>query len=156
MFELTTVKIKVIKTFLFLFFMMWNWFSKYLYFQIEVDIPRCHQYNELLSSGEGHKKLKRILKAWVQKNSNYVYWQGLDSLTAPFLFLNFNDEGKYFKDHFYKTKFWRIIFFQQKLLLVCQLLFQNTCTSSSLRIILWWFKNTWQSFHNLSHFTIPY
>ncbi|KAF5294637.1 hypothetical protein FQA39_LY02769 [Lamprigera yunnana] len=64
--------------------------------QIEVDIPRCHQYNELLSSGEGHKKLKRILKAWIYKNSQYVYWQGLDSLTAPFLFLNFNDEAKAF------------------------------------------------------------
>lgn len=64
--------------------------------QIEVDIPRCHQYNELLSSMEGHKKLKRILKAWVYKNSQYVYWQGLDSLTAPFLYLNFNDEAKAF------------------------------------------------------------
>ncbi|XP_044258848.1 TBC domain-containing protein kinase-like protein isoform X1 [Tribolium madens] len=64
--------------------------------QIEVDIPRCHQYNELLSSAEGHKKLKRILKAWVYQNSNYVYWQGLDSLTAPFLYLNFNNEAKAF------------------------------------------------------------
>ncbi|CAG9823731.1 unnamed protein product [Phaedon cochleariae] len=64
--------------------------------QIEVDIPRCHQYNELLSSTDGHQKLKRILKAWVCKNSNYVYWQGLDSLTAPFLYLNFNDEAKAF------------------------------------------------------------
>ncbi|VEN40483.1 unnamed protein product [Callosobruchus maculatus] len=64
--------------------------------QIEVDIPRCHQYNELLSSMEGHKKLKRILKAWVNENAQYVYWQGLDSLTAPFLYLNFNDEAKAF------------------------------------------------------------
>ncbi|XP_066253583.1 TBC domain-containing protein kinase-like protein isoform X1 [Euwallacea similis] len=64
--------------------------------QIEVDIPRCHQYNELLSSTEGHKKLKRILKAWVCKNKQYVYWQGLDSLTAPFLYLHFNDEAKAF------------------------------------------------------------
>jgi TBC domain-containing protein kinase-like protein len=64
--------------------------------QIEVDIPRCHQYNELLSSTEGHRKLKRILKAWVYQNSNYVYWQGLDSLTAPFLYLNFNNEAKAF------------------------------------------------------------
>ncbi|KAJ8935053.1 hypothetical protein NQ318_002682 [Aromia moschata] len=64
--------------------------------QIEVDIPRCHQYNELLSSTDGHKKLKRILKAWVYQNSQYVYWQGLDSLTAPFLYLNFNDEAKAF------------------------------------------------------------
>lgn len=60
--------------------------------QIEVDIPRCHQYNELLSSKTGHIKLKRILKAWVVSNQQYVYWQGLDSLCAPFLYLNFNDE----------------------------------------------------------------
>lgn len=62
--------------------------------QIEVDIPRCHQYNELLSSPEGHIKLKRVLKAWIREHSQYVYWQGLDSLTAPFLYLNFNDEAK--------------------------------------------------------------
>ena len=57
-----------------------------------MDIPRCHQYNELLASPEGHRKLKRILKAWVSDNNHLVYWQGLDSLAAPFLFLNFNDE----------------------------------------------------------------
>ena len=61
--------------------------------QIEVDIPRCHQYNTLLASPEGHRKFKRILKAWVATNPQYVYWQGLDSLAAPFLYLNFNDEA---------------------------------------------------------------
>jgi len=60
--------------------------------QIEVDIPRCHQYNELLASHEGHRKLKRVLKAWVVSNPSLVYWQGLDSLAAPFLLLNFNNE----------------------------------------------------------------
>ncbi|XP_055913652.1 TBC domain-containing protein kinase-like protein [Eupeodes corollae] len=60
--------------------------------QIEVDIPRCHQYDELLSSPEGHSKLKRLLKAWVTSHPQYVYWQGLDSLTAPFLYLNYNQE----------------------------------------------------------------
>ena len=60
--------------------------------QIEVDIPRCHQYNELLASHEGHRKLKRVLKAWVVANPGLVYWQGLDSLAAPFLLLNFNNE----------------------------------------------------------------
>lgn len=62
--------------------------------QIDVDIPRCHQYDELLSSPAGHRKLKRLLKAWVTSHPQYVYWQGLDSLTAPFLYLNFNNEGK--------------------------------------------------------------
>lgn len=61
--------------------------------QIDVDIPRCHQYDELLSSPDGHRKLKRLLKAWVTSHPQYVYWQGLDSLTAPFLYLNFNNEG---------------------------------------------------------------
>ncbi|XP_037938047.1 TBC domain-containing protein kinase-like protein [Teleopsis dalmanni] len=60
--------------------------------QIEVDIPRCHQYDELLSSPSGHRKLKLLLKAWVTAHPYYVYWQGLDSLTAPFLYLNFNNE----------------------------------------------------------------
>lgn len=61
--------------------------------QIEVDIPRCHQYDELLSAPEGHHKLKRLLKAWVTSHPQYVYWQGLDSLTAPFLYLNYCNEG---------------------------------------------------------------
>ena len=61
--------------------------------QIEVDIPRCHQYSELLASPEGHRKLKRVLKAWVVDNPELVYWQGLDSLAAPFLALNFNNEA---------------------------------------------------------------
>ncbi|KAL1920907.1 uncharacterized protein VTP21DRAFT_11542 [Calcarisporiella thermophila] len=60
--------------------------------QIEVDVPRCHQYNELLCSPVGHEKLRRLLKCWVQANNRFVYWQGLDSLCAPFLTLNFNDE----------------------------------------------------------------
>lgn len=64
--------------------------------QIEVDVPRCHQYDEYLSSPDGHRKLKRLLKAWVTAHPQYVYWQGLDSLTAPFLYLNFNDEERAF------------------------------------------------------------
>ena len=43
--------------------------------QIEVDIPRCHQYNQLLASPHGHRKLKRVLKAWVTTNPDLVYWQ---------------------------------------------------------------------------------
>lgn len=61
--------------------------------QIEVDIPRCHQYDELLSSPQGHMKFRRVLKAWVVSHPDLVYWQGLDSLCAPFLYLNFNNEA---------------------------------------------------------------
>ncbi|XP_026688353.1 LOW QUALITY PROTEIN: TBC domain-containing protein kinase-like protein [Diaphorina citri] len=56
-------------------------------------IPRCHQYNDLLSSKDGHTKLKRVLKAWVTSHPQFVYWQGLDSLCLPLSFLNFNDEA---------------------------------------------------------------
>ncbi|XP_031552382.1 TBC domain-containing protein kinase-like protein isoform X2 [Actinia tenebrosa] len=61
--------------------------------QIEVDIPRCHQYDPLLSSPTAHEKFKRVLKAWVVSHPNLGYWQGLDSLCAPFLSLHFNDEA---------------------------------------------------------------
>lgn len=79
--------------------------------QIDVDIPRCHQYDELLSSPEGHRKLKRLLKAWVTAHPQYVYWQGLDSLTAPFLYLNFNNEGKRVFFFCFKTKFDHVNYF---------------------------------------------
>lgn len=54
-----------------------------LYFlcsKIEVDIPRCHQYDELLSSPVAHQKFKRILKAWVVRHTDLVYWQGNQSV----------------------------------------------------------------------------
>ncbi|KAF9976182.1 hypothetical protein BGZ73_009036 [Actinomortierella ambigua] len=79
--------------------------------QIELDVPRCHQYNQLMFSQAGHEKLTRILKTWVEANELQAYWQGLDSCCAPFLTLNFNDEAlafsciqeflpKYLKDMF--------------------------------------------------------
>lgn len=46
-----------------------------------------------MASPKAHYKLKRLLKAWVVTNKYLVYWQGLDSLSAPFLYLNFNDEA---------------------------------------------------------------
>lgn len=65
--------------------------------QLAVDIPRCHQYDELLASPAGHAKLKRILKAWLAANeADCVYWQGLDSLCAPFVSLQFHDEASAF------------------------------------------------------------
>ena len=66
--------------------------------QISVDVPRCHQYNPLLNSKIGQEKLKRVLEAWVyfHKSEQLVYWQGLDSLCAPLLVLNFDFEAKTF------------------------------------------------------------
>lgn len=64
--------------------------------QIEVDVPRCHQYNELLASIEGHLKLKCVIKAFLKAKSQLVYWQGLDSIAAAFLVTNFNNEAMAF------------------------------------------------------------
>ncbi|KAL7751146.1 hypothetical protein RI367_003351 [Sorochytrium milnesiophthora] len=61
--------------------------------QVEVDIRRCHSYHPLLSSPHGQAKLKRIILAWLTANApHYVYWQGFDSVCAPFVTLLFNDE----------------------------------------------------------------
>uniref|UniRef100_A0A0K0FJK8 TBC domain-containing protein kinase-like protein n=1 Tax=Strongyloides venezuelensis TaxID=75913 RepID=A0A0K0FJK8_STRVS len=64
--------------------------------QLMVDIPRCHQYEELMTSPAANNQLKRLLKAWLLANPDYVYWQGLDSLAAPFLVHHFNNLPKAF------------------------------------------------------------
>ncbi|CAB3400826.1 unnamed protein product [Caenorhabditis bovis] len=58
--------------------------------QLDVDIPRCHQYEELMTSPAAHAGIRKVLKAWLLSNPRYVYWQGCDSISAPFLLLNFN------------------------------------------------------------------
>lgn len=60
--------------------------------QIDLDVPRCHQYNDLLSSPEGQQKLTNVLRAWTRYNRDKDYWQGVDSLVAPFVVLHFNEE----------------------------------------------------------------
>ena len=60
--------------------------------QIDVDIPRCHQYLEVIASPEGARKLKRVIKAWLVTNPGLTYWQGLDSLTVPFVVLHYDRE----------------------------------------------------------------
>nr|XP_002132164.1 TBC domain-containing protein kinase-like protein [Ciona intestinalis] len=62
--------------------------------QIAVDVPRCHQYDSMLCSPTAHEKLKRVLKAWLMSHPHLTYWQGLDSLCAVFVHLNFNDEPR--------------------------------------------------------------
>uniref|UniRef100_A0A0K0E5T4 TBC domain-containing protein kinase-like protein n=1 Tax=Strongyloides stercoralis TaxID=6248 RepID=A0A0K0E5T4_STRER len=64
--------------------------------QLMVDIPRCHQYEELMTSPAANNQLKKLLKAWLLANPEYVYWQGLDSLAAPFLVHHFNNLPKAF------------------------------------------------------------
>eukprot|EP01117_Protostelium_nocturnum_P008374 TRINITY_DN2991_c0_g1_i1.p1 TRINITY_DN2991_c0_g1~~TRINITY_DN2991_c0_g1_i1.p1 ORF type:complete len:983 (-),score=137.22 TRINITY_DN2991_c0_g1_i1:79-3027(-) len=65
--------------------------------QIDLDIPRCHQYNKIISTPHSRKGLKTILKCWVAKHRGHlVYWQGLDSVLAPFLLLHFDNWSKAF------------------------------------------------------------
>lgn len=61
--------------------------------QLDVDIPRCHQYNNTLYSPNGQQLLKRVLSKWILVNEGKLtYWQGLDSLCAPFVILYIDDE----------------------------------------------------------------
>jgi len=62
--------------------------------QLSVDIPRCHSYNKIMSSPAAHRKLKRVLKAWLNTHPELTYWQGFDSLCAVFLHCNFNHEAR--------------------------------------------------------------
>lgn len=61
--------------------------------QIALDIPRCHQYDELLASANGQAQLKRVIKSFLITHKENTYWQGLDSVAAPFVRLNFDDEA---------------------------------------------------------------
>eukprot|EP01126_Amoeba_proteus_P055313 TRINITY_DN6854_c0_g1_i5.p1 TRINITY_DN6854_c0_g1~~TRINITY_DN6854_c0_g1_i5.p1 ORF type:complete len:447 (-),score=89.97 TRINITY_DN6854_c0_g1_i5:245-1585(-) len=99
-------------------------------YQISLDVPRCHQYHHLLSSPEGHTKLSLVLQAWVRCNPSLNYWQGIDSLVAPFLTLHFNNLPKalyclqqvvelYLKPFFHKEK---SIYLQEHLTIYKQLL----------------------------------
>ena len=64
--------------------------------QMSVDIPRCHSYSKIMSSPAAHKKLRRVLKAWLNSHPHLTYWQGLDSLCAVFVYWNFDDEARAF------------------------------------------------------------
>eukprot|EP01127_Copromyxa_protea_P020918 TRINITY_DN7059_c0_g1_i2.p1 TRINITY_DN7059_c0_g1~~TRINITY_DN7059_c0_g1_i2.p1 ORF type:complete len:955 (+),score=170.51 TRINITY_DN7059_c0_g1_i2:385-3249(+) len=99
-------------------------------YQISLDVPRCHQYHHLLSSPEGHAKLNLALRAWARYNPDLNYWQGVDSLMAPFLILNFNNLPKalfclqqvvetYLKPFFKKEK---SVYLQEHLVMYQQLL----------------------------------
>ena len=65
--------------------------------QIEVDVPRCNARHELIGTHEGRQRLTRVLKAWCALHPELEYWQGLDSLAAPFVALTFDyGEGRAF------------------------------------------------------------
>lgn len=107
--------------------------------QLQVDIPRCHQYDELMTSPAAHHKLKHLLKAWLASEADhYVYWQGLDSLAAPFLVLHFNNlrmfqnSGRQVTDSFQQ---WHSRRYGRSLL--------GTCTTSSCGIIRRSYRVCW-------------
>ena len=65
--------------------------------QIEVDVPRCNARHEVIGTDEGRLRLTRVLKAWCIRNPGLEYWQGLDSLAAPFVALTIDcGEGRAF------------------------------------------------------------
>ncbi|RKO99414.1 hypothetical protein CXG81DRAFT_27833 [Caulochytrium protostelioides] len=54
--------------------------------QLNLDIPRCHQYHPLLASHEGHARLRAAVSRLIQRFAgDVVYWQGLDSVVAVFV-----------------------------------------------------------------------
>ncbi|KAL7670327.1 hypothetical protein ACOME3_005264 [Neoechinorhynchus agilis] len=61
--------------------------------QIRLDIGRCHQYDPLLSSPEGQLQLLTVLRTWLFLNPDLRYWQGLDSLTAMFVKMNYGNDA---------------------------------------------------------------
>ncbi|KNC55466.1 serine/threonine protein kinase [Thecamonas trahens ATCC 50062] len=50
-------------------------------------------YDDMLATPLGHAKLTRVIKRWTAGHSVMVYWQGLDSVAAPFVRLLFHDEA---------------------------------------------------------------
>jgi len=60
--------------------------------QLDRDLPRCHQYHSFMGTAEGRRKLRRVLKAWLNVDSKRKYWQGLDSVASPFVVLFFDNE----------------------------------------------------------------
>eukprot|EP01048_Picozoa_sp_COSAG05_P004738 COSAG05_NODE_266_length_12619_cov_81.601677_9_plen_913_part_00 len=58
--------------------------------QLAADVPRCHQYHPIMASAEGQLCLRRTLEGWLRAHPEYSYWQGIDSLAAPFVVMHFH------------------------------------------------------------------
>ena len=48
--------------------------------QLENDIPRCHQYSPIMNSYTGKKILYKVMRAWMNLNPQFNYFQGLESI----------------------------------------------------------------------------
>jgi serine/threonine protein kinase len=60
--------------------------------QLDLDLPRCHHYDERISSAAGQRRLRNVLHAWLDVSDSNKYWQGLDSVAAPFVSLFWEHE----------------------------------------------------------------
>lgn len=58
-------------------------------------VRRCHQYHPVLASIEGQQLLQRVLESWLQSHPECSYWQGMDSLAAPFVVVHFHRATKW-------------------------------------------------------------
>ena len=57
--------------------------------QIGIDVRRCHRYHPVLASQDGQTCLQQVLELWC-RSSGFSYWQGVDSLAAPFVVAHFH------------------------------------------------------------------
>ena len=66
------------------------------YQQIGLDLPRCHAEHAVLASPAGFNVQNEVLRVWLAANPRYAYWQGLDSLLAPFMTVSFDAADRAF------------------------------------------------------------
>ncbi|CAI2355667.1 unnamed protein product [Caenorhabditis sp. 36 PRJEB53466] len=60
--------------------------------QLDVDLPRCHQYDRNMTTPHVQDSLRKIIKGWLLiPGCEHVYWQGCDSLASPFLLTHLDD-----------------------------------------------------------------
>ncbi|KAE9549095.1 hypothetical protein FO519_007695 [Halicephalobus sp. NKZ332] len=60
--------------------------------QLSLDLPRCHQYDEAMTLPSIQAKITLIIEKILAVNPEFsAYWQGLDSLVAPFALLYANN-----------------------------------------------------------------
>uniref|UniRef100_A0AC34GU63 TBC domain-containing protein kinase-like protein n=1 Tax=Panagrolaimus sp. ES5 TaxID=591445 RepID=A0AC34GU63_9BILA len=76
----------------YLFYVSNNSLAKSCKHQLSLDLPRCHQYDESMTSAQIQSKVTALIeKILAVSPDSSAYWQGLDSLIAPFAILYAND-----------------------------------------------------------------
>lgn len=76
----------------YLFYVSNSQLAKSCKHQLSLDLPRCHQYDESMTSAQIQSKISILIEKILAVSPNSsAYWQGLDSLIAPFAILFAND-----------------------------------------------------------------